>query len=190
MKFKLINEKGKLFGFINLIDLIVLAVVAVVAVVGVKFVTGGGLAALNSDDNEGFEGPDTTLEMTFFTEEVSDFVVDDLRNGAFLYDESSLEKLGELTSFEIGPSVSYYNDDKGKSVASEKSNYSSLFIRGQVNGERTPLGATVGKTHYAAGHTFVLRAGDTKIYLRAYDVTAKQRRLRRPIEGQPGYVAE
>lgn len=190
MKFKLINEKGKLFGFINLIDLIVLLVIAVVAVVGVKFVTGGGLAALNSDDNEGFEGPVTTLEMTFFAEEVSDFVADDLRNGAYLYDESSLEKLGELTAFETGPSVLFYNDDEGKSVASEKSTYSSLFIKGQVDGERTPLGATVGKTHYAAGHTFVLRAGDTKIYLRAYDVMAKQRRLRRPIEGQPEYVAE
>ncbi len=183
MKFKLINEKGKLFGIINLIDLIVIVVIALVAVVAVKFFSAGGVAMFNKNDNEGFEGPETTLEMVYFTEEVSDFVASDVKDKAYLYDESSLENLGELTAFEIGPSISYNFDDNGNSVPSEKACYNSLFIKGEVKGERTPLGATVGKTHYAAGHTFVLRAGDAKIYLRAYDVCAKQGRLRRYLEG-------
>lgn len=181
MKTKIINEKGKLFGFINIIDLIVLLVIVLLAAVGVKFMRSGGFAALSKEDSAGFMGPETTLEIEFFGEEVSDFVVDQLYTGAYLYDETSLEDLGVLTAFEVGESIAYAPNDEGVNVAAPKPDYKSVKITGEVKGERTPLGATVGAAHYAAGHTFVLRAGDAKIYLRVYDVAAKQRRLRRPI---------
>lgn len=181
MKIKLINEKGKLFGIINIIDLIVLLAIALLALVGVKFMRSGGFAALSKEDSEGFMGPETTLEIEFYGEEVSDFVVNQLYEGAYLYDETSLEDLGVLTSYVIGDSIAYSPNDQGISVAAPKPDYKSVKITGVVEGERTPLGATVGTAHYASGHTFVLRAGDAKIYLRVYDVRAKQRRLRRPL---------
>ena len=182
MKTKFINEKGKLFGIINIIDLIVLLVIALLAVVGFKFLSSGGFAALSKEDSEGFMGPQTTLEIEFYGEEVSDFVVEQLYEGAYLYDETSLEDLGVLTKFEVGESIAYSPNSDGVNVAAPKPDYKSVKITGEVVGERTPLGATVGAAHYASGHTFVLRAGDAKIYLRVYDVQAKQRRLRRPIE--------
>ena len=159
-----------------------LIVIALLAAVAFKFLSSGGFAALSKEDSEGFMGPDTTLEIEFYGEEVSDFVVDQLYEGAYLYDETSLEDLGVLTAFEVGESIAYAPNDEGVNVAAPKPDYKSVKITGEVMGERTPLGATVGAAHYASGHTFVLRAGDAKIYLRVYDVHAKQRRLRRPLE--------
>ena len=190
MKFKIVNEKGKLFGIINIIDLIVLAVIAALIFAGVKFMRNGGFAFFNSDENAGFMGPKTTLQMKFYSEEVSTFVADQLEEGAYLYDESSLEVLGRLTAVERKPSETYVTTADGNVVKTSKEDYESVMITGEVDGQRTPLGATVGKTHYASGHTFILRAGDAKIYLRVYSVEAKPRRLRRPLsEGSQTFAA-
>jgi len=181
MKAKIINEKGKLFGIINIIDLLVLLVAVVAVFAGVKFFKNGGFAALNAEDNEVFSGPETTLQLKFYSEEVSDFVASQLEVGAALYDESSTEPLGHLTGIETARSDSYAANSEGQFVLAGREGYVSAIITGEVEGQRTPLGATVGKTHYAAGHTFVLRAGDAKIYLRVYSVESKPRRLRRPL---------
>lgn len=178
---KIINEKGKLFGIINVIDLLVIVLVLAIALVGVKFFMDGGFAAINKDKNDLFAGPATELEITFYGEEISDFVAEQLFVGAKLYDETSLEVLGEVKSFEIGPAESHVMTADGKYVVTTRDHYNSLKIVGVVDGQRTPLGATVGKTHYASGHTFVLRAGDAKLYLRVHSVRAAQKRLRRDI---------
>lgn len=61
---KLIDEKGKLFGKINIVDLLVILLVAVVAVVlGLKFLGGGG--------DTGVPVEQSTLTYTVLVEEVT-----------------------------------------------------------------------------------------------------------------------
>ena len=68
---KIINEKGKLFGKVNIIDLIILvAVIAAALVVGINFLRGNTAA------------PADLLTMEFYSEEVSDFVADKVKVGA------------------------------------------------------------------------------------------------------------
>lgn len=190
MKAKIINEKGKLFGIINVIDLIVLVVILAVIAAGVKFFKNGGFSLMGADSNDGFSGPETTLQMKFFSEEVNDFVVDNLYMGAELYDDTDLQSLGYITNIETAPSVTYGGNSDGDYILTSREGFKSVVITGEINGQRTPLGATINGKHYSSGHSFVLRAGDAKIYLRVYDVEAKPRRLRRPIPDQTNTTSE
>ena len=191
---KLINEKGKLFGFINVIDFIV--IVFVVAAVGV-----GGLAFMRNSssvpspsqvarvkNSTVFQGPTSLMEFEFYSEEVSDFVADALFIGAEMFDDTGSNYLGTVTRIEKGPSDTYTVNSEGQSVKTSKEGYYSVRITGEVIGQRTPTGATVSGEHYGLGHSMVLRAGDAKIYLRLSRITAKPRRLRRELsEGEKLY---
>ena len=191
---KLINEKGKLFGIINVIDFIVIVFVgAIVVIGGLTFLRNSGTVPTPSQlarakNSTVFQGPTCLMEFEFYAEEVSDFVADALFIGAEMFDDTASKYLGTVTRIEKGPSDTYTENSEGQSVLTSKQGYYSVRITGEVLGQRTPTGATVSGEHYGLGHSMVLRAGDAKIYLRLSGITAKPRRVRRDIsEGNKLY---
>lgn len=159
----IIDEKGKLFGKVNIIDLIILiAIVAAVAVVGINFFRSNTSAPAN------------VIQMEFYAEEVSDFVAKKVKVGADLYDDTDKVMLGKVTEVKTGPSVVWINTSDGRVVKSSKEGFRSITITGEMTGEKTSIGATVGGVKYGVGHSMVLRAGDAKIYLRVSELKVKE----------------
>ncbi len=160
----IIDEKGKLFGKINIIDLvIILVIIAAVAFVGFKFLAPG----MTSTSSAG------VAEVKFYIEEVSDFVADKINIGDKLMDESKNVSLGVITNIEFGPAVSYGTNSEGEWVTSEREGYKSMILTGEVEATQYDHGMIVNASKYYVGHTFVLLAGKSKLYLRVYDINFK-----------------
>ena len=159
----IIDEKGKLFGKINIIDLvIVLVVVAAVAILGYKFLA-----------PKANESSASVAVAKYYIEEVTDFVVENVKIGDKCMDESKNVSLGTVTDIEIGDAVSYGTNDKGEFVQSSKPGHKSMIITTEVNATPFDHGMIVGASKYYVGHTFVFLAGKAKLYLRVYDIQFK-----------------
>lgn len=159
----MIDEKGRLFGKINIIDLIVLLVIiAAVAIVGLSFAKG--------DSTESQD----TLVMKYYIEEANDFVAEKVQVGDMLYDDNEEIELGKVTDVEIGEPVSWAGTADGQYVQVSRDGFSSMIITGEVAGTKTDIGAEINGVKYGVGHTMVLRAGDAKLYLRVYDIAVKE----------------
>ena len=153
-------KNGKLFGKINIIDLLVILVV-LVAVAAVA------LFLLKPKD-----GGDTLI-MKFRIEEVDEFVAEKVHIGDDLYDDTFSLDLGKVTEIEIDDSITYGGITNGVYTVGSKEGYKSMIITGECKGTKTSLGAEIGGKKYGVGHSFVLRAGDAKLYLRVYDIMLK-----------------
>ncbi len=153
-------KNGKLFKKINIIDalaiLVVLAAVAAIAFFATK-------PAVTND----------TLVMKYRIEEVDAFVAEKIHVGDELYDETYVQKLGEVTAVELNDSISYGQVEDGMYTLTSKEGYYSMIITGEVEGKKTKLGAEINEKKYGVGHSMVLRAGDAKLYLRVYDIAVK-----------------
>ena len=160
----MIDKNGKVFGKINIIDLIVILVIVAAALMfGVSHFTnrGGNVTTVS-------EGQSTYI--TFYAEEVPDFVVDKLEEGAKVYDVDMKSELGEVVSYEVAPAVSYAANSDGESVLTSREKYKSVKITAKVNGTPTDYGISVNDNQYGVGHSLTIRAGAAKIYLKVYDV--------------------
>ena len=152
------TKKYRIFG-INVIDLLViLVIIAAVLLVAYKFL---GLGKDNSLQN---------VEIVFKADEVSDFVIDKLKEGCRLYDDEESIDLGTCTSFATGPSESYGTNLEGEFVLSSKPYYQSLYLNGNVMAKMGPNGVIVGGHEYCIGDFIILRAGDAKLYISVYDI--------------------
>ncbi len=162
----IIDNKGKLFGKINVIDLLlILVLVLAAAFFAVKLVgNGAGTPAAKSE----------TVRLEYYAEEVSDFVVDCIHVGDPLTDDAEKADLGTVVAVEAGPSHSYSANEKGEWVLSPKEGYQSLRIISEVQGRLTNHGVEIAGTTYSVGHSMTLRAGTGKIWLRVSGVSALQ----------------
>lgn len=154
-------KNGKLFGKINIIDLLVVlvAIVAIAAIV---------LFVLKPKD-----GGDTLI-MKYRIEEVDEFVAEKVHVGDDLYDDTFSLDLGKVIDVELDDSITYGGITNGVYTVGTKEGYHSMIITGECKGEKTSLGAEIGGKKYGVGHSFVLRAGDAKLYLRVYDIKLKE----------------
>lgn len=156
------NKSGKLFGKINIIDFIVIvAVIIAVLAIGVSKLRS------NADSTE-------TLIMKYYVEEVNSNIASHVNVGDKLYDGTDKVDLGTVTEVKTDESVSYAVKSDGTYAVGGKDGYCSLIITGEVQGTKTNLGATVGGNKYGVGHSFMLVAGESRIYLRVYDIQVKE----------------
>ncbi len=154
-------KNGKLFGKINLIDFLVLLVILVgIAAVAVFF-----FMPKNTGD---------TLVMKFRIEEVDEFVAAKVHIGDDLYDDTYQLDFGKVIDVELDDSISYGEVVDGVYTLTSKEGYYSMIITGELQGKKTSLGAEIGGKKYGVGHSFVLRAGDAKLFLRVYDIMLKE----------------
>ena len=153
-------KNGKLFGKINVIDFLVIIVIVLAIAAALVFF----LMPRNQGD---------TLIMKYRIEEVDTFVASKVHIDDALYDDTFSIDLGYVTDVEIDDSISYTSSDDGIYKMGTKEGYYSMIITGEVQGKKTSLGAEIGGKKYGVGHSFVLRAGDAKLYLRVYDIQVK-----------------
>lgn len=159
----IIDEKGKLFGKINIIDLIlILVVIAAVAIVGYKFLSPKVTNSASS-----------VAEVKYYIEEAADFVVNQVNVGDKCMDESKNVELGTVTNVEIMDSVCYETTADGKIVKTSKPDYKSMIITTEVQATQFDHGMIVNASKYYVGHTFTFLAGKAKLYLRVYDIQFK-----------------
>ncbi|HBR07457.1 MAG TPA: hypothetical protein DD735_01015 [Clostridiales bacterium] len=152
----MIDEKGRLFGKINLIDLIIILVLIAAAVfLGLKFL-----------------GPESTAANTqaavvsFYYEECPDYVADQINMGDSVWDSGDNVTIGTVRDWTKADSVTYLLDDNGNTVQTSKDGYCAFTLRCDVQGVIGEHGININGTLYGVGHTLTIYAGQSKLYLK------------------------
>lgn len=152
----MIDQNGKLFGKINLIDLIiVLILLALATLATIKFTSARNSAAQL-----------TEIKMSFYSDEVPEFVTDNLEVGASVLDESKDVTMGVVKSFEVGEPLGYATDTDGEVKQVFRNGYKSVKLNITALGELGEHGATIGGVLYGVGHTLTIYAGQAKVYIK------------------------
>ena len=163
----MIDKNGKLFGKINIIDFVVIVViVAAIAMLGVSRLSKRGAETVTIPDGK-------SAYITFYAEEIPEYVAEKLEEGSKVYDVDMKTYLGDVVSFEVEPSVTFSTNTEGDSVLTTKEKYKSVKITAKVNGTPNDYGILVDDNQYGVGHSMTIRAGSAKIYLKVYDVFVK-----------------
>ncbi len=158
----LIDEKGRLFGRINMLDLaVVLLIVAVLAGVGYKFAKSRVPTVFQ---------PSKKMEVVFTADELLDFAVERLAVGDPVSDRVTGASFGKLKSFEIQPSISYATDSTGRFVRSSKETYRSLRMVVETEGTIDQGMVRIGNYDYYVAKSFEVRVGNTALWLRIADM--------------------
>ncbi len=151
----MIDEKGRLFGKVNIVDLlIVIIILAAAAFIGMKFF-----------------GPDSTaantqnVRITMFCEESPTFVVDQLEAGCEAWDSSNQVTLGTLVDWTTGDSMSAITDANGEVVEIAREGYRSVRLVCEGTGTVSSHGVTIGGVLYGVGQSASVYFGDCKLFL-------------------------
>lgn len=152
----MVDKNGKLFGKINIIDLLIIVVVlALVVFVAMKVVD-------KNDETTGL----TEVRISFFGEEVPDYVAAALKEGTSVLDSKENVTMGTVESFSVGAPLGYVTDNKGQIQSAVKDGYSSVSIDIIAQAQLGEHGAMVDGVLYGIGHTVTIYAGEAKIYLK------------------------
>jgi hypothetical protein len=134
---KLVDEKGRLFGLINIIDLVVLVVI--LALVGF-----GAYKTIGFDNN----GTPTEIgtathkaTIVFEVREVRDFTINSVSIGEVLKDYSKNTDYGTITNVEVKPAIRLIETEDGKIVEAVVPGKSTmlLFVDGFANVSQTSI---------------------------------------------------
>ena len=151
----MVDKNGKLFGKINLIDFIIL-VVLILAVIYV------GLRATGTIG--GKQVTTEPLRVTFFSNEVPDYVTDYLVQGKDVFDTATMETIGTLDSFTTSPSVGYEQSSNGVEILPPMADTCAVTLTFLVTAEFGEHGFVIDGTTYAVGHSMTIFAGEAKLY--------------------------
>lgn len=156
----MLDKNGKLFGKINLIDLI-LVLIIIAAVV---------FAAMKVVSNRNKSSELSPVRITFYAEEVPDYVTAALKEGTSVLDSTENVTIGTVESFKVGDPIGYATDTNGQVQEVQRTGYKSATITVLAKAQLGEHGATIDKTLYAIGHSLTIYAGDAKIYLKISDI--------------------
>ncbi len=152
----MVDKNGKLFGKVNLIDLlIVLVLLALAAFVAFK---------VFAPDDSGAEL--SQVRVSFFGEEVPDYVIDVLEEGTPVLDSKENVTMGTVESFETSAPIGYETDTLGEIQAVTRSGHHALSITATARGVVGDHGVTIDGMLYGVGHTLTIYAGKAKLYLK------------------------
>ena len=152
----MIDEKGRLFGKVNIVDLLIILIVLAVAAIRVYH----------------FFGPDSTVASTehvrlaLYCEESADYAVEQLVEGAEAWDSENNVTLGTLTEWRVGDSKSYVTDANGEVIQLARDGYCSATLVVEGEGVVGSHGVTIGGTLYAVGQSMSVYFDDCKLFLR------------------------
>ena len=114
----MIDEKGRLFGKVNIVDLlIVIIILAAGAFLGMKLL-GPDSAVANTQK----------VRVTLYCEETPNYVAEQLEAGAEVWDSENNVTLGYLTDWRTGDSKSAVTDVTGKVVEITREDYFSATL--------------------------------------------------------------
>lgn len=152
----MLDEKGRLFGKINIVDLLIIIVIlAAGAFLGLKFFGPGGTAA-----------PPTPFKMTLLCEESPDYVVEQLEKGVEVWSATDGVAIGTLVDWEVGPAISTMGTATGQVVHFSREEHSSVTLHIEGAGDLGSHGVSIDGNLLAIGHSMNVYAGDCKLYLK------------------------
>jgi hypothetical protein len=158
----IIDDKGKLFGKINIIDLAVIVVVVVaIAGIGYKLTKSNTITPLTKTQ---------TVLMVFEEDERPEFAIAPVKKGDVVNDKLSGITIGYVESVETGPSRTYYYNSEGQSVVSSKPGHVSYKITARCSGILTNTGITIGGTEFHINRQEQTRFGKTLLFPRITDI--------------------
>jgi len=144
----MIDDKGRLFGKINLIDLfVVLVLVIIISGFAFKTLSSGETVTVTND---------TPIEVTFKVVKVRDFTVNAVEAGDSIYERNG-QKLGEVTEVRTPPAREILSRSDGSSVYAEVENRYDMLIT--VRG----AGRISGGTYYLNSNRIMTAGSDIKL---------------------------
>ncbi|HHX75579.1 MAG TPA: DUF4330 domain-containing protein [Firmicutes bacterium] len=117
---KLLDDKGRLFGLINLIDLLVL--ILVVAVLA------GGAYKLTRPPKSGDAGAGDKVTVLALVSNVSQYTVDAVTVGSNVFDPTSKGHMGKVTKVEVVPHREPVETADGRVVMAEVPERFDIFL--------------------------------------------------------------
>lgn len=159
---KIIDEKGRLFGKVNLIDALLVLLVALVAVVFVvKGVGAAGAANADKADHTGDAMIDFTVFCNGFNNELCDSAMayaDDFANGVGNQIMNSGEYLNAyITGVSTKPYYLTETDDEGNSIAVVDQARTSLLFTIRAKAEITGNAYCVGNQEIRIGKSYIVK---------------------------------
>ncbi len=159
----IVDEKGKLFGKINLLDiLIVVIIIGVIVAVAYKLNNSKVITPFTQKDN---------ITTVLVADEVLDEVANTLNEGESVRDRVTGASFGVVKSLVVNPSISYAPNSAGEIVKSTKEGYKSVVITVQGTGVYTNSGVTFGNNDYYINKQYEIRIDNTTIYFRIQNMT-------------------
>lgn len=145
---KIINEKGKLFGIINIIDLLVIVILAILVVGGVKRVK-TSRPDMVSETKEAI----VTIEVS----EVRKPTIDGLVVGDPIYHYDKGNYFGEIVDVKVEPFKEPVESGDGKWVNAEVPDRYVAIVTVKAEAVETPDVIIIGGEQTRIGHQFRLK---------------------------------
>jgi len=160
----MLDEKGRLFGKINIVDLLIIVVIlAAIAFIGIKFV-------MPHENTEAGQ----KMEMVVYVEQSKRFVAEQVVKGSTVHDNTDEVDLGICTDIKVEP---YYEaieaTDEKNPVLAEVEDECIVELTLEVEGSYGTYGATVNGYLFGIGHTMVVSVGPCKFYGAVKTITLK-----------------
>lgn len=146
----MIDEKGRLFGKVNLLDLVVvLAIVAVVGRFGLKAAMGREAAPV---------GEDKAIQVTLRFGAVAQPTVDYVKPGLELFDSKSNTYMGKVVRVSTKPAVVVTNSEDGRVYEHLSKDRFDHYVVVEGPGRVAPNGVTLNGLEIKIGRTNFVKA--------------------------------
>ena len=152
---KLFDEKGRIFGLINIIDLLVLVAVLGLVFVGVLKFTGKSVATVNAKKGE--------IVFTVKCEGIKTYKVNGFKVGDKIVSAGDFVKNTEITAITSEPSDSVFANSSGKPVLSKNPLVSDFNITIKASTDANAPILKVGIQEVAVGKLFIVKTAKGEI---------------------------
>lgn len=149
---KIIDDKGKLFGFINYLDLIVLLIVLLLA---------GKFFILDNDENsKDFlkTQSDKEILLTYYVEGVKDISVSSVKEGDLFRDVETKNVLGEVMKVEVSQNKIQTSDRDGNVIYSEVPDRYDIMITLKCRGNISQKDIKVSNVDVQIGRSMLIES--------------------------------
>lgn len=161
----LIDDKGKLFGKINIIDLTIIFII-----IGMAF---GAWYKFGMSKDKVFGNQETSLQFQFYKEEVPDFIASSIKPGDIVIEPIQNIEFGRVKEVKVDKAISWDNTPKGETKPFSKPGYSSICLTVEGKGIFTDRGVKIGVGMYFIGKEYEIRVGNSALYPRISDIKKK-----------------
>lgn len=152
---RLVNEKGRLFGLINIVDLLVL--IFIVAICWVAFTKTSIMKKVNVLENK------KQYEAQFFVKGVMPLMAEQLKVGDTLLEDSTNTVIGQITDVQITTAKSDVETADGRVVTAENKARNDVVVTTEGLGQFDPQrGLTFANKDWQAGGAIVIKTSKVK----------------------------
>jgi len=150
----IIDKNGRLFGKVSVIDALIVVFILAAGI----FFAARYMSSRNNPIGAGSALDE--LEITFYSEEVNNFVVDAIKEGDAAKEYAQYASFGNVVKVEIADSITWVGDSNGIIYPSSKDgNYSSITVTTRARGKINAIGFELDGSTYFVGKTVIMQFG-------------------------------